>query len=245
MRFAGRAATVILISILCAMPVAAQSNAELQKELEAIRKELQEIKRLLQSRPAPAAAELPRQPIDISLDPVKGEAAAKVALIEYSDYQCPFCSRFGRDAYPQLDEAYIRTGKVKYVFRDLPLDFHKQAFKAAEAAHCAGEQGKFWEMHDQLFANQKQLGVEDLQRHAATLGLDAPRFQQCLDSGRFGDAIRKDIREANSAGISGTPTFLIGTVNADGTVQVKRKLVGAKPYSEFRTAIDELLSVER
>ena len=216
------------------------TNEELLKEIKAIRQELADIKKLI-STPRPAADALPKDPINVSKEPLKGSRNAKVALIEYSDYQCPFCSRFVKDSYPQLDTEYIKTGKIQYVFRDLPLDFHKQAFKAAEATHCAGEQGKFWEMHDHLFANQSALTPEDLTKHAGTLGLSQSSFQQCLDSGRYAADIRKDIAEANSSGATGTPTFLIGTVNKDGTIKLTKKLVGAKPYAEFKAAIDSLL----
>jgi protein-disulfide isomerase len=215
---------------------------ELRESQKAVQKELQEIKRLLQARPAIAADPLPNDPIDISREPAKGDATARIALIEYSDYQCPFCSRFGKDTYPRLETEYIKTGKLKYVFRDLPLNFHKQAFKAAEAAHCAGEQGKFWQMHDRLFSYQKNLSPEELPGHAEALRLDVAAFQQCLDSGRFAEDIRKDIADASKVGITGTPTFLLGTINRDGTVKVSRKLVGAQQYDAFRATLEGLLA---
>lgn len=218
------------------------TNDEILKEIKALRQELAEIKKLV-SQPRPAADVLPKDPINISKEPVKGDRNARVALIEYSDYQCPFCSRFGKETYPQLDTDYIKTGKVKYVFRDLPLNFHKQAFKAAEAAHCAGEQGKFWEMHDQMFQNNKALAPEELTKYAEALQLNTSLFQQCLDSARYAADIKKDIAEANSVGITGTPTFLLGTIDPrDGTVKVTKKLVGAKPFAEFKAAIDSLLA---
>ena len=163
-------------------------------------------------------------------------------MIEFSDYQCPFCSRYARDVLPQIRTDYVDTGKIKYVFRDLPLSFHKQAFKAAEAAHCAGAQGKFWEMHDTLFQNQSALAPEQLATHAKTVGVDDAQFQQCLDSGKFAADINKDIADAGAAGITGTPTFLVGVIQpGDGRVKVVKKLVGAKPYAEFKAAIDAAL----
>ena len=215
---------------------------EILKEIKAMRQELAEIRKLV-SQPRPAADVLPKDPINISKEPIKGDRKAQVVLIEFSDYQCPFCSRFGADTYPQLDTEYIKTGKIRYVFRDLPLDFHKQAFKAAEAAHCAGEQGRFWEMHDHLFQNQKALAPEDLTKYAEALQLNGSSFQQCLDSGRYAADIKKDITEANNVGITGTPTFLIGVIQpGDATVKVSKKLVGAKPYAEFKAAIDSVLN---
>ena len=241
-----RFAVVCTLSVLVAPFALAQTsptNEELLKEIKAIRQELQEIKKLISQPARPAADALPKDPINISKDPVRGNPSAKVVLIEYSDYQCPFCSRFGKDTYPQLETDYIKTGKIRYAFRDLPLDFHKQAFKAAEAAHCAGEQGKFWEMHDRLFENQKALAPEELTKYAGQLGLNTSTFQQCLDSKRYEADIKKDITEAGTAGISGTPTFLIGTVvPKDGSVKITRKLVGAKSYEEFKAAIDSVLA---
>lgn len=244
---------LVVLSAFCLLAVPSAwsqtPNDQILQELKAIResqqaiqKELQEIRKLVNQPRAVAADTLPKDPVNISKDPLKGDRNAKVALIEYSDYQCGFCSRFVKDTYPQLDTEYIKTGKVQYVFRDLPLDFHKQAFKAAEAAHCAGEQGKFWEMHDHLFSNQKALTPEDLTKHAGTLGLSTSSFQTCLESGRFAADIRKDMTEASSSGATGTPTFLLGTINRDGTVKVTKKLVGAKSYAEFKTAIDSLLA---
>ena len=238
------------LAVLCVLPFVAGSlaraqtqptNEELLKEIKAIRQELAEIKKLV-SQQRPAADVLPKDPINVSKDPSKGASGAKIALIEYSDYQCPFCSRFGKDAFPQLETDFIKTGKVKYFFRDLPLSIHAQAFKAAEAAHCSGEQGKFWEMHDHLFRNHKALTLEDLNKYAEEVQLNKPQFQQCLDGGRYAADIRKDISEANDVGITGTPTFLLGTLNKDGTVKVTRKLMGVRPYAEFRAAIESLLA---
>ena len=224
------------------------SGDQLRKDIEAlkegqkaIQKELEEIKRLLQSRPVADA--LPKEPISIASDPFKGSGGARVAVIEFSDYQCPFCARYVANTLARIEDDYVDTGKVKYVFRDLPLPFHNQAFKAAEAAHCAGEQGKFWEMHDLLFRNQSALAPERLPGYAKTLGLSEDGFARCLETGAFAAAIKQDIADAGTAGISGTPTFLIGMVQpGDGRVKVVKKLVGAKPYEEFKAAIDGMLA---
>jgi len=243
----------LIAALLLAGTVSAQTTQtdDLKKAIDslnetqkAILKELQDIKKLLaqQGQVRPTADTLPTAPLDISKDPFKGAPKAKVALIEFSDFQCPFCGRYEKDTYPQLVKEYVETGKVKYVWRDLPLDFHQNAEKAAEAAHCAGEQGKFWEMHDRLFANQQNIAAADLPKHAEALGLNTSLFQQCLDTGRFAADIKKDIDDAGNAGISGTPSFLIGIVQPNGSVKVTKKLVGAKPYSEFKSAIDSVLS---
>ncbi len=233
-----------------------QQNDELQKQLHsfnetqrAILKELQEIRKVLQqqqaaARPAPPPAEiLPTEPTDIARQPFRGAANAKVAIIEFSDYQCPFCARFEKDAYPQILKDYVDTGKVKYVWRDLPLvDMHPHAQKAAEAGNCAGDQGKFWEMHDLMFENQQALAPADLTKHAATLQLNTGLFQTCLDSGRYAAEIKNDVAEAVKFGISGTPSFLVGVVQPNGSVKVVKKMVGTKPFAEFKAAIESALA---
>ena len=246
----------ILLSVFCVMAVPAwaqttvtqQQINDLTETNRAILKELQEIRKLLQqqqqqqARPAAPAETLPSAPIDVAREPFKGAPNARVAIVEFSDYQCPFCARFERDTYPQLIKDYVDTGKVKYVWRDLPLEsIHPNAFRAAEAAHCAGEQGRFWEMHDVLFTNSTNLGADALPKHAETANLNTASFQQCLASGRHAAAIRQDMTDAGTLGVTATPSFLIGVVQPNGTVKVTKKLVGAQPYSEFKAAIDNEL----
>jgi len=245
-----------LAVVLCS-PLNAQSEATreelkgLQKQIEAFRetqkdiqKNLQEIKALLQGRAAPP--NLPPQDLTVSLGnkPVKGDKNAKLTLMEFSDYQCPFCSRSFRETLPQIEREYINTGKVKYVLREFPIEsIHRDAFKAAEAANCAGEQGKYWEMHDRLFQNQNQLGVEELPKHAQAMGLSLPAFQQCLNSGKQAAEIRKDMEDGQKAGVNGTPTFFLGVQNSDGqTVKVLRAIVGSQPYVQFKEAIESVLN---
>lgn len=211
----------------------------------AIQKDLQEIKSQLKAR---QAAPQPEEPTNVVLSinnaPFKGDKNAKVTLIEFSDYQCPFCGRHARDTLPQIEADYIKTGKVKYVFYDFPLSFHENAFKAAEAAHCAGDQGKYWEMHDRLFNNQTAL--KDLTPYAQAIGLDMSKFQKCLDSGKYAAEVRKDTADGQNAGVSGTPTFYLGVTNSDDSeVKAVGKMVGAKPYGSFKQAIDNLLSSQK
>jgi protein-disulfide isomerase len=146
---------------------------------------------------------------------------------------------------PQIEKDYIETGKIKHAFMDFPLDMHKNAFKASEAGLCAGDQGKFWEMHDRLFANQQALKPEDLIKHAEALGLDAAKFKGCLDTGKHADKIKRRTAEGQKAGISGTPAFLIGFIEPDGKVKATKKVVGAQPYAAFKAAIDEMLSSKK
>ena len=146
---------------------------------------------------------------------------------------------------PQIEKEYVETGKMKHVFMDFPLPMHSNAMKASEAGLCAGDQGKFWEMHDKLFANQQALKQEDLVKHAEALGLDTAKFKECLDSGKHAEDIKKSMTEGQKAGISGTPAFLIGYIETVGNVRATKKVVGAQPYASFKSAIDELLSAKK
>ena len=161
--------------------------------------------------------------------PSKGPEGAKVTIVEFSDFECPFCSR-GAATIDQVMEQY--AGKVKLVFRHFPLDFHAKAPKAAEAAMCANEQKKFWEMHDLLFKNQSKLAVENLKEHAASLGLDATKFAECLDSGKMKKIVDDDTAAGRKVGVSGTPAFFI-----NGTM-----LSGAQPIEAFKEVIDAELN---
>jgi protein-disulfide isomerase len=173
--------------------------------------------------------EPPRLTIATGDNPAKGPADAPVTIVEFSDFQCPFCSRV-TPTLKKLEETY--AGKLRIVFRDLPLtQIHPQAALAAEAAGCANDQGKFWEMHDKLFANQSKLQSADLKQHATELGLDASAFNTCLDSGKHKAEWQKDSEEGQRYGLTGTPAFFVNG----------RLLVGAQPYEAFSQVIDEEL----
>lgn len=226
-----------------------QEVESLKKGQEEIQNDLQEIKKLLQARvpagPSPAPPTLTS--VSMGDNPFLGNKNARVVLLDFSDYQCPFCGHFVRETMPKLEQEYIKTGKVKYVFRDLPLEaIHPFAFKAAEAVHCAGEQSTYWEMHYRLFLNQKALDVGSMPIHAQALGLELATFTACLNSGKYAAAIRKDMAEAASAGITGTPNFVIGLVNTsnpnDRNVRVLQQIVGSKPYETFKAALDSALA---
>ena len=137
---------------------------------------------------------------------------------------------------------YVDTGKMKLVFMDFPLSFHKNAQKASEAGLCAGDQGKFWEMHDTLFTNYKALGLDKLGTYAESLGLNMKKFNACLDSGKHAKDIKKRMAEGGKAGITGTPAFLLGYIQSNGKVKATKKLVGASPFDSFKVAIDAMLA---
>ena len=146
---------------------------------------------------------------------------------------------------PHIVKDYVDTGKMQYVFMDFPLSFHKDAQKASEAANCAAEQRKFWQMHDRLFANQKAMAISDLSRYAEAIGLDMPKFKRCLESGEHAGEIQRRMAEGKKAGITGAPTFLLGFVQSDGKVKVVKKIVGAQPYNSFKSAIEEMLPAKK
>jgi protein-disulfide isomerase len=172
----------------------------------------------------------PRQVVDVaSTDPVRGNAGATVTIIEFSDYQCPFCARV-TPTLAKIREDY--AGRVKFIWKDFPLtQIHPQAFKAAEAAHCAGDQDKYWEFHDRLFANQQALQLDALKKHAAELGLNAASFGSCLDSGKYSARIRAGLEQGERLGVNSTPSLFING----------RLVSGAVPYESFAAIIDEEL----
>ena len=169
-----------------------------------------------------------RVAVDVTGRPIRGNKDAPVTIVEFSDFQCPFCSR-ARPTVNKVRETY--GDKVRIIFRNFPLSIHLQAQKAGEAASCAGEQGRFWEMHDRLFADQAKLQVPDLKEHAAALGLNAEAFGQCLDSGRHTADLENDAEAGTGYGVSGTPSFFING----------RPLVGAQPFESFAQVIDDEL----
>jgi len=172
--------------------------------------------------------------VDVSIDDdaILGDEDALVTIVEFSDFECPYCARFYSDTMGQIVSEYIDTGLVNLVFRDFPLSFHANAQKAAEATECAEEQDQFWEMHDTIFENQAAITVDDLKQYASDLGLDTEAFNECLDSDKYYDEVQNDFQEGQSYGVSGTPAFFING----------RELVGAQPFSAFQEIIEEELN---
>jgi protein-disulfide isomerase len=182
---------------------------------------------LLAARAASAGAQdAPRFIADPMM--TKGPAAAPVTIFEWSDYECPFCQR-AQDVLQRLQGEFPDT--VRFVFKDFPLRSHPNALPAALAARCAGAQGRYWEYHDLLFVGQPDLARDHLLGYARRLGLDASAFTECLDSGRYRDAVLAEQREGREAGVRATPTFFIN----------QRKIEGALPLEEFRDAIKQAL----
>jgi protein-disulfide isomerase len=173
----------------------------------------------------------PRREIAVAdTDPSEGDASAPVTIVEFSDFQCPFCQRLV-PTLAQIRELY--GNNVRVVWKDFPLtQIHSGAFKAAEAAHCAGEQGRYWDYSNRLFANQQALQVSDLKSYAAALGLDAAKFGECLDTSRYAQRVRAGIEQGTQLGVSSTPTIYING----------RAFSGAQPFEVLASVIDEELS---
>jgi len=203
--------------------------------------------------PTPIPTQQPTQSsrpqiIQVSLDddPVKGNPDATVTIVEFSDFQCPFCKRFHETTLPLILENYVDTGKVKFVYRDFPIvGIHPNgAVVTALAAECADDQGMFWQYHDKIFQNQKnweRLATEDisvqLKGFAEELGLNTNQFNECLNSGKYLDEVNKDLQDGKSYGVTGTPGFFIG--NEEGGYI---KVTGAQPYSVFQSVLDQMLA---
>ena len=171
---------------------------------------------------------------------LKGATSARVVLIEYSDFQCPFCGRFAREILPQLESTYIAPGRVLLAFKHLPLAIHDHALRAAVAAECAGEQGRFWEMHDKLFADQSHQDEGSLSRDGLEVGLNLNAFSACL-AGPMVAAVSDGTETARSFSLSATPSFLLGR-RSGSDVTVTAKVSGARPFDIFARAIDQLLA---
>lgn len=222
-------------------------------QADAILNELKQIHQLLQAQQNAAAqtrAAAAPAPTPTS-DKVKmsvgkgwysmGRDDAPVTMIEFTDYQCPFCRRFEADSFAQLKKDYIDTGKVRFVSRDLPLDFHPNAGPAAEAVHCAGEQHKFWQMHDAIMTDTAtDLSADAILKYGQKVDLDMTAFKACVSENKFAAEIKKDTADANTLGISGTPSFVIGKTSTDQMDGVR--IVGAVPYSVFDSNIKDLLA---
>ncbi len=178
--------------------------------------------------PVKIMLEPPREKVDAAGRPTRGAASSPVEIIEFSDFQCPYCER----AYPVIKRLLSTYGdRIHVVHRNFPLPNHPNARPAAEAAACANEQGKFWEYHDRLFEHQDQLADPDLKQHAVEVGLDASKFGACFDMRKYQADIDADMAAGRDAGISGTPGFFING----------RPLDGAQPFENFKTIIDEEL----
>jgi protein-disulfide isomerase len=194
--------------------------------------------------PAPARAGDSDQPARMRLQSDEyslGSPAAPVTIVEFTDYQCPYCRRFEAETWPKLKHDYVDTGKVRFIVRDLPLtEIHPAARPAAQAAHCAGDQGKFWPMHDALLSGPTDLLAGGIERRAKTLGLDVDKLKACMASGKYAFRIAQNAAEADALGLRGTPSFVIGRVQ--GNELTGEAAEGSMPYADLDDYLKELLA---
>jgi protein-disulfide isomerase len=239
-------AVVAALGALAPPWAAAQQDTITRDQAGEILNELRQIRQLLERQAAAPAAGAARQPAEARVTvgagtmPAMGRSDAPVTIVEFTDYQCPFCQRYHTTVFEQIVKNWVNTGKVRYVSRDLPLPMHENAASAALAARCAGEQNKFWEMRHGLIVNANQLGVDRYTALAADLKLDAPRFAQCLAEKRYSPQIQQDMIDAEAAGINGTPSFIIGRATPAGIDGVR--VIGAQPYATFDAKLKQLVA---
>lgn len=233
---------------VAALLLGCATNAELIEGQNKILGELAEIKTLLKESPA-RAVQKPFEPTDVSIaeSPVRGDRNAPVTLVEFTDYQCPYCKRHALVTVPQIIKDFVDSGKLKYVIREFPLTaIHPKAQKLSEAALCAGNQGKYWEMHDRFFSETGKPDPANLSADLGALGLNAEQFKECLDSGRYAKQVETDLADGVKLGVRGTPSFFIGKTNpaSNRTVRATRMLSGAQGYPTFQAEIEKVLNEE-
>ncbi|MGS0683304.1 DsbA family protein [Shewanella sp. 125m-7] len=246
----------ILLTSLLIVACQPQNDADSQKELSSLKKDISELKQQLSqvssqvkdihkiamSSQRPQYKTLPTQEnfnANASL-PLLGDNKAKLAIIEFSDYQCPYCKRFIDQTFTKLKSNYIDTGKVQYLTRDFPLNFHPKAKGAAIAANCSLQQNAYWPMRDSLFNNMNQLDDELYLQTATDLSLDMTKFSDCLADEEMLNKVQQDVAYGSSIGIRGTPSFIVGTIENNQLIN-PRLVVGAQSYETFALLLDELM----
>jgi protein-disulfide isomerase len=213
-----------------------------KQQAEEILDELRQIRQLLEKQTA-AAAQPPGEQVTKAQVSIAGAYAigskdAPLTMVEFTDFQCPFCERFHSSTFADLKRDYIDTGKLRFVSRDLPLDFHPNAMQAAEAGRCAGEQGQFWAMRDRMNSNPEKLDMNSLVSWAQELKLNVAGFRSCVESQKYKTFIQADILTAQRIGANGTPSFVVGRSTPDGVDG--ELIVGAMPYQVFDQKLKEL-----
>lgn len=228
--------------VLARLDSLAAAQARMMEQLKRLESQIAELRSPTAARTQPPAPRVPSAPLRFGDAAVRGDPTAKVVVMEFTDFQCPFCGAFARQTFPQLDADYVSTGRIAFAVRNFPLqEIHPMAVNAAETAQCALAQGRFWEMHDRLFSDQTKLDQRNLSGHATSLGLDMAAFADCV-RGEGATMVKADLANARALGLSGTPTFLVGTNNGDGTMRVVNVFTGARDYASFKSVIDPLLA---
>jgi len=236
------AALVFICSAMAAPSVQAegiskQQGDEILKELKSIRALLEEKKGEARSGPVVKAPE--RVKVSTIDGVALGSKKAPLVLIEFTDYQCPYCKRFYDTTFAELKKKYIDTGKLRFISRNLPLPFHKHAESAALAASCGNDQNRYWQMRESIFSNPRALQPEALSAYAKVNGLNVKRFDICMMKKRHLKKIKQDMADANAIGITGTPSFVLA--RSGGKIVEGEKIIGAYPFAAFESKIEALL----
>jgi protein-disulfide isomerase len=233
-----------VLPLVMLLPLGAKDKegAITKQQADDILNELRQIRQLLEKQTA-AGSQQPGEQIVKAKVGIAGAYAlgskdAPLTMVEFTDFQCPYCQRFHVSTFAELKRDYIDTGKLRFVSRDLPLDFHPNAMQAAEAGRCAGEQGQFWAMRDRMNANPDKLDMASLVSWAQDLKLNVNGFRACVESQKYKNAIQSDIQMAQKIGANGTPSFVVGKSTADGVDG--ELVVGAMPYQMFDQKLKEL-----
>jgi protein-disulfide isomerase len=246
LRYASFAALPLALLLPLGAQDAGKDQGITRQQADQILNELRQIRQLLERQQVKAPQAQEEQVIKAKLNlegfAMLGSKEAPLTIVEFTDYQCPFCQRFHTTSFGDLKKNYIDTGKVRFYSRDLPLDFHPNAMRAAEAARCANEQGQFWKLRDVMGANPSKLDLDSLLADAADLKMDVNAFRACVESEKYKNAVQTDVMEAMKIGASGTPTFVIGRSTPDGVDG--ELVVGAQPYPMFDQKLKELGSAK-
>ena len=245
-----RYARLAVLPLALLLPLGAQGATKnegiTRQQADEILKELRQIRELLekQQAKAPQTQEGRASRVKLNLEgfAMLGSKEAPLTIVEFTDYQCPFCQRFHATSFGDLKKNYIDTGKVRFYSRDLPLDFHPNAMRAAEAARCASDQGQFWKLRDVMVANPDKLDMNSLLADAADLKMNLDTFRACMESEKYKNAVQTDVMEAVKIGANGTPTFVIGKSTSGGVDG--ELVVGSQPYLIFDQKLKELGSAK-
>lgn len=238
-----RYALQAVLPLALLVPLSAQDTGITKQQADEIINQLRQIRQLLEKQAKPAAQQEP-QPTEakLKLDGVQmlGSKNAPLTIVEFTDYQCPFCERFHLTTFPELKKEYIDTGKVRFYSKDMPLDFHANAMRAAQAARCAADQGQFWTLRNIMGTHPDKLDMGNLLSDASELKMNVDTFKTCVESEKYKKAVETDVVEAMKIGANGTPSFVIGKSTPEGVDG--ELMVGAMPYSMFD---DKLKALEK
>jgi len=226
--------------VAAALPMAGQQNDGItRQQADAILNELRQIRQLLekQAKPEPQQEQFAKAKVSVGNAPMLGKKDAPLTIVEFTDYQCPFCQRFHVTTFSELKQKYIDTGKLRFFSRDMPLDFHSNAMRAAQAARCATEQDKFWGLREVMSSNPDKLDLDHILNFAADLRMDVGALKSCITSERYKGPVQSDVMEAMRIGATGTPAFVLGKSTPDGVDG--ELLLGALPLVMFEDRLNQ------